>query len=50
VRYVDTDYTGDFPYYKIGLIQGGIESSGMTIGLAIIMGKKEKGSYAKGSA
>ena len=37
VRYVDPAYVGDFPYYKIGLIQGGVESTGMTIGLAVTL-------------
>jgi len=45
VRYVDPAYAGSFPYYKIGLIQGGIESTGMTIGLAITLGDQDKGSY-----
>jgi len=47
-RYIDTNYTGNFPYYKIGLIQGGVESTSMTIGLALMLGTTlDKGSPAK---
>ncbi len=49
-RYIDTDYTGEFPYMKIGLIQGGVESTGMTIGLALTLGKLEKGAFANASS
>lgn len=41
VRYVDTSYTGDFPYFKIRLLQAAVESSAKTIGLAIVIGAKE---------
>lgn len=40
-RYVDTSYTGDFPYFKIRLLQAAVESTGKTIGLAIVVGAKE---------
>jgi len=45
VRFVDPAYAGSFPYMKVGLIQGGVESTGMTIGLAITLGDRDKGSY-----
>jgi len=45
VRYVDPAHCGPFPYMKIGLIQGGIESTGMTIGLAVTLGERPKGSF-----
>ena len=42
-RYVDTNYVGQFPYYKIGLINAAAESSSKTIGLAVVIGGIDKG-------
>ena len=41
VRYVDPDYVGDFPYYKIRVLQKGAETSTTTIGFAITVGSKQ---------
>lgn len=44
-RYVDPNYIGSYPYYKIGIVQAGAESSSKTIGLAVIIGNRDKGSF-----
>ena len=50
IRYVDPDFVGSYPYMKVGIVQGGVESSGMTVGLAMILGNRERGSSkSKGS-
>lgn len=46
VRYVDTTYTGQFPYYKIRILQAGVESSSKTVGLAVIIGNNPREPYA----
>lgn len=38
VRYVDPAYVGPFPYYKIRVLQAAVESSGKTVGFAIMVG------------
>ena len=38
VRHIDTQYVGQYPYYKIRLLQAAVESSAKTIGLAIMIG------------
>lgn len=45
IRYVDPNYIGSFPYYKIGLTHAAVESSSKTIGLAITVGNRDKGSF-----
>lgn len=46
VRYVDPNYIGQFPYYKIGIANiGQAESSKHTIGLAVIVGDRAKGEW-----
>jgi late competence protein required for DNA uptake (superfamily II DNA/RNA helicase) len=40
VRYIDPDYVGDFPYFKVRLLQAAVESSAKTVGLAVIIGAK----------
>lgn len=45
VRYVDPEYTGAFPYYKVRILQAGVESSAKTIGLAVIVGAPNKGKW-----
>ncbi|MGV8131633.1 MAG: hypothetical protein ACP5N7_06055 [Candidatus Pacearchaeota archaeon] len=42
-RYVDLSYVGKYPYYKIGLTHAAVESTGKTIGLAIIFGEVDHG-------
>jgi len=44
-RYVDPNYVGSFPYYKIGLTHAAVESSSKTIGLAITIGAVARGSF-----
>lgn len=44
VRYVDPNYNGQFPYYKVGITHAAVESTGKTIGLAISIGNRDKGS------
>lgn len=46
VRYVDPNYIGTFPYYKIGITHAAVESTGKTIGLAIIIGNRKKGDWS----
>ncbi len=42
-RYVDPQYVGQYPYYKVRFFQAAVESSAKTIGLAVIVGApKEK--------
>ena len=38
VRYVDPAYVGQYPYYKIRVLQAAVESSGKTVGFAITIG------------
>ena len=38
VRYVDPAYIGQFPYYKIRILQAAVESSAKTVGLAVMIG------------
>lgn len=45
VRYVDPEYTGAFPYYKVRILQAAVESSSKTVGLAVIVGMPNKGSW-----
>lgn len=40
-RFVDCNYVGKYPYYKIGLTHAAVESTGKTIGLAVILGEVE---------
>jgi len=40
VRYVDPDYIGRFPYYKIRALQKGAETSTTTIAFAVILGRR----------
>ena len=42
-RYVDTNYVGQFPFYKIGLTHAAAESTGKTIALAVVIGGLDKG-------
>ena len=42
-RYVDLNYVGQYPYYKIGITNAAAESSSKTIGLAIVFGEVDKG-------
>ncbi len=42
-RFVDCDYVGKYPYYKIGITHAAVESTGKTIGLAVILGDSDKG-------
>jgi len=42
VRYVDTAYIGQFPYYKIRILQAAVESSSMTVGLAVMIGSNPR--------
>lgn len=42
-RFVDSNYVGKYPFYKIGLTHAAVESTGKTIGLAIIFGESDKG-------
>lgn len=43
IRYVDPDYIGEFPYYKIGITHAAVESTGKTIACAIVIGDRNKG-------
>lgn len=45
MRYVDPNYVGSFPYYKVGITHAAAESTGKTIGLAIVIGNRDKGSF-----
>uniref|UniRef100_A0A6M3XS60 Uncharacterized protein n=1 Tax=viral metagenome TaxID=1070528 RepID=A0A6M3XS60_9ZZZZ len=38
VRHIDPSYVGQFPYYKVRILQAGVESSSKTVGLAIMVG------------
>lgn len=38
VRYIDPAYVGQYPYYKIRVLQAAVESSGKTVGFAITIG------------
>jgi len=50
IRYVDPDFVGVYPYMKVGIVQGGEESSGKTVGLAMMLGTRDRGSFKnKGS-
>jgi hypothetical protein len=40
-RYVDCDYVGKYPYYRIGITNAAAESSSKIIGLAVILGESE---------
>ena len=42
-RFVDCNYVGKYPFYKIGLTHAAAESSSKTIGLAVIFGETDKG-------
>jgi hypothetical protein len=37
-RRIDPSYVGPYPYYKVRILQAAVESSGMTVGLAVIVG------------
>ena len=45
VRYVDPNYVGQYPYYKLRVLQKGAETHTTTIGFAVIVGKLDKGSW-----
>lgn len=45
IRYVDTNYIGEYPFYKIGLTHAAVESTGKTIGLSVMVGNRDKGSW-----
>lgn len=38
VRYVDPAYVGQYPYYKIRVLQAAVESSAKTVGFAVSIG------------
>lgn len=42
-RFVDANYVGKYPFYKIGITHAAVESSSKTIGLAVIFGESDKG-------
>lgn len=45
VRYVDPSYVGQFPYWKVRILQAAVESSAKTVTLAVMIGGKEVGSW-----
>ena len=45
VRYVDPSYVGAFPYYKVRVLQAAVESTAKTIGLAVVVGMPDQGSW-----
>lgn len=40
-RYIQPDYVGSYPYWKIRIFQAAVESSAKTVALAIIVGKND---------
>lgn len=46
VRYVDPSFIGQYPYYKVRILQSAVESSAKTVGLAIIIGDNPKAPYS----
>lgn len=40
LRFVDPEYIGQYPYFKIGITHAAVESSSKTIGLAVVIGNK----------
>jgi len=44
-RYVDPDFVGAYPYYKVKLLAADVESSAKTIALAVTVGMPDKGSW-----
>lgn len=41
-RFIDPKHIGQYPYYKIRILQAAVESSAKTIGLAVIVGAPSK--------
>ena len=46
VRYVDTEYIGKYPYYKIGITHAAVESTSKTVALAVIKGAKNPNDWS----
>ena len=45
VRYIDPAYVGQFSYYKVRILQAAVESTAKTVGLAVMIGAPDKGSW-----
>lgn len=46
VRYVDPSFIGQFPFYKVRILQAAVESSAKTVGIAVIIGDNPKSPYS----
>jgi len=44
-RYIDPDFVGSYPYYKVRLLQSGAEVAASIIALAVTVGMPDKGSW-----
>lgn len=45
IRYVDPEYVGQFPYWKVRILQAAVESSSKTVALAVMIGDRLKNAY-----
>ena len=45
IRYVDPEYVGAYPYYKLRVLQAVAEKSNKSIGFAITVGAPDKGKH-----
>ena len=45
VRYVDAEYVGQFPYFKLAVLNAAAESTSKTVGFAVIIGDNNKSPF-----